>query len=135
MMAPRAIAKGGRMTASRTEDTERIARRYFEAWTSRDAETTTSLLDPDFRFAAGNMQVEGREAFLSAGAFPADATTRMLDEAYQGETGFQLYESRSGDRSVLIAERLRVRSEWIVESLFVTDMAAFMAFMGGAAPS
>jgi ketosteroid isomerase-like protein len=116
------------MTGS--EDTERIARRYFEAWTSRDSETTASLLAPDFSFRAGEMAVEGREAFLAAGAFPADATTTLLDEAYQGETGFQLYESTSGDRTVVIAERLRVRDGAIVESMFVTDMASFGAFMG-----
>jgi ketosteroid isomerase-like protein len=116
------------MTAS--NETERIARRYFEAWTRRDSETTASLLAPDFRFSAGDMQVEGREAFLSAGAFPQGAETKLLDEAYQGEVGFQLYESTSGDRSVTIAERLRVRDGKIVESKFVTDMAAFMAFVG-----
>jgi SnoaL-like domain len=114
-----------------TGDTQRIAKKYFEAWTSRDSETTASLLDPAFTFRAGEMAVEGRDAFLAAGAFPADATTTMLDEAYQDETGFQLYESKSGDRSVLIAERLRVRDGKIVESLFVTDMAAFGALMGG----
>jgi hypothetical protein len=119
--------------AGATEDTQRIAKGYFEAWTSRDSQTTASLLHPDFMFRAGEMAVEGRDAFLAAGAFPADATTTMLDEAYQGETGFQLYESKSGDRSVLIAERLRVRDGMIVESMFVTDMAAFGAFMGGPA--
>ena len=121
------------MTGSSTEDAERICRRYFEAWTSRDTETTASLLAAGFSFRAGEMAVEGRDAFLAAGAFPADATTTLLDEAYQGETGFQLYESTNGDRKVLIAERLRVRDREIVESLFVTDMAAFMAFMGSQA--
>jgi hypothetical protein len=117
----------------RTEDTARVARRYFESWTSRDAETTASLLDPSFRFAAGDMAIEGRDAFLSAGAFPADATTTLLDDAYRDDVGFQLYEARRGDASVLIAERLRVRDDRIVESLFVTDMAAFGAFMSGPA--
>lgn len=121
------------MTGSSTQDTERIARTYFEAWTSRNGETTASLLAEDFSFRAGEMAVEGRDAFLTAGAFPADATTTLLDEAYQGEVGFQLYESTSADRKVLIAERLRVRDGRIVESMFVTDMAAFMAFMGGPA--
>jgi hypothetical protein len=133
-MPPRA-SKESRMTGSRTEDTERIARRYFEAWTARDAVATASLLDPGFRFTAGDMAIEGRDAFLAAGAFPSDATITLLDEAYRGETGFQLYESRSGDRKVLIAERLRVRDARIVESMFVTDMASFAAFMGGAAAS
>lgn len=116
------------MDETQTEQTERIARRYFEAWTSRETETTAALLDPGFRFRAGDMAIEGRDAFLVAGAFPSDATTSMLDEAYQGDVGFQLYEARRDDRSVLIAERLRVRDGRIVESLFVTDMASFMAF-------
>jgi ketosteroid isomerase-like protein len=123
------------MAAASTEETERIAKRYFEAWTSRDSEATASLIAEDFSFRAGEMAVQGRDAFLAAGQFPADATTTLLDEAYQGETGFQLYESTSGDRKVVIAERLRVRDGMIAESMFVTDMSAFMAFMGGAAPS
>jgi hypothetical protein len=123
------------MAEMQTEETERVARRYFEAWTMRDAETTASLLDPGFRFRAGDMAIEGRDAFLDAGAFPADATTTLLDQAYQGDVGFQLYESRSGDRSVLIAERLRVRHGRIVESMFVTDMGPFVAFMGGGGPA
>ena len=118
------------MNGSTTEDTERIGRRYFEAWTTRDGESTASLLAPDFRFSAGDMVVEGRDAFLAAGAFPTDAKTTMLDEAYQGDTGFQLYESTSGERKVVIAERLRVADGKLVESMFVTDMAAFGAFMG-----
>ena len=118
------------MAEARTEDTERVARRYFEAWTSRDSDTVASVLDPDFRFAAGGgMVVQGREAVLEAGAFPKDATTALLAEAYQGDIGFQLYESTRGDRSVLIAEKLTVRDGRIVDSMFVTDMAAFGAFM------
>jgi ketosteroid isomerase-like protein len=113
-----------------TQETERVARRYFEAWTSRQGDVTASLLDPDFRFSAGDMTVEGRDAFLAAGAFPAEATTSMVDEAYREDSGFQLYRSSVGDRSVLIAERLVVRDGKIVESTFVTDMAAFGAFMG-----
>jgi hypothetical protein len=117
------------MNDPRTEETERVARRYFEAWTSRDTETTPTLLDPNFRFSMGDLQVEGRDAFLDAGAFPADAQTTMRAEAYQGDIGIQIYESRRGDRSVLIAERLRVLDGKIVDSMFVTDMASFGAFM------
>src|SRR5919201_7132302 len=113
------------MTASSTEETERVARAYFEAWTTRDSATTASLLDENFQFNGGGMVVEGRDAFLSAGAFPADAKTELLDQAYQGETGFQMYESTSGDRKVLIAERLRLRDGKLIESMFVTDMGAF----------
>jgi hypothetical protein len=76
------------------------------------------------------MTIEGRDAFLEAARFPEDATTTLLDEAYQGEVGFQLYESRRGDRSVVIADRLMVRDGRIVEAISVTDMATFGAFMG-----
>jgi hypothetical protein len=114
-----------------TDETESTARRYFEAWTSRNTEVTASLLDPNFRFTAGDLTIEGRDAFLDAATFPADATTTMLDQAYQGEVGFQLYESRRGDHRVLIVERLRIRGGRIVESLSVTDMGSFAAFLGG----
>ena len=120
------------MDEDQTEATRHAARRYFDAWTSRDSETTASLLDPAFRFTAGDMAIEGRDAFLAAGAFPSDATTTLLDEAYQGDVGFQLYEARRGDQAVLIAERLRVREGRIVDSLFVTDMGKFMALAGPA---
>jgi hypothetical protein len=118
------------VTTAATQETERVARSYFEAWTSRDRETTASLLDPGFRFTAGETLIEGRDAFLQAAAFPEDATTTMLDEAYEGEIGFQLYESRRGDRAVLIAERLRVRDGRIADAVSVTDMASFAAFLG-----
>jgi hypothetical protein len=59
----------------------------------------------------------------------------MLDQAYQGDVGFQLYESRRGDHRVVIAERLRIQDGRIVESLSVTDMGSFAAFMGGPAGS
>lgn len=108
--------------------TEDIARRYFEAWTAGERETVASLLAPDFRFAGGGMELEGRDAFLSAGAFPSDATTTMVAEAYQGEVGFQMYDARRGDRAVRIVEQLTVRDGQIVSSVFVTDMAAFGAF-------
>jgi hypothetical protein len=55
----------------------------------------------------------------------------MVAEAYQGEVGFQLYDSTRGDRSVRIVEQLTVRDGKIASSTFVTDMAAFMAFVGG----
>ena len=111
-----------------------VARRYFEAWTNRDAETAAALLADDFRFSAGDMVVEGKEAFLDAGQWPADARTVLVAEAYQGETAFQLYDAtRAGDegapgRTVRIVEQLTVRGGKIVGSTFVADMASFIAF-------
>jgi hypothetical protein len=117
--------------ADTTQETQLVARRYFEAWTSGDTETAASVLAEDFRFEAGDMSIAGRDAFLDAGAFPKDAVTSMVAEAYQGETGFQLYDATRGERSVRIVEQLTVRDGLIVSSAFVTDMAAFMAFVGG----
>ena len=111
--------------------TREVARRYFEAWTSRDTATAASLLDDDFRFVAGDLRIEGRQAFLDAGAFPADARTRLLAEAYEGEVGFQMYEAARGDRVVRIIEQLTVREGSIVSSTFVTDMTAYQAFLAG----
>jgi ketosteroid isomerase-like protein len=110
--------------------TEQLARRYFDAWTSGDRATVTALLAPDFRFAAGDLTVDGREAFLASGAFPRDATVTMVAEAYQGEVGFQLYDASRGDRTIRVAEQLTVRDGRITSSNFVTDMAAFAAFAG-----
>jgi hypothetical protein len=114
-------------------DTEDFARRYFRAWTARDRETVVALLSPDFRFAAGDMTIEGRDAFLASGAFPADAATTMVAEAYQGDIGFQMYDATRGDRSVRIVEQLTVRESRIVSSTFVADMAAFAAFASAGA--
>jgi ketosteroid isomerase-like protein len=63
--------------------TEQVARRYFDAWSSGDRDTLTALLSPGFTFTAGDHRIEGRNAFLDAGAFPRDATTTMVAEAYQ----------------------------------------------------
>jgi ketosteroid isomerase-like protein len=112
-----------------TSETEQVARRYFDAWTAGDSDTVAAALAPDFRFAGGGMTIEGRDAFLDAGAFPADATTTMVAEAYQGDVGFQMYDARRGDRSVRIVEQLTVRDGMVASSVFVTDMAAFGAFL------
>jgi hypothetical protein len=74
------------------------------------------------------MTIEGRDAFLDAGAFPADATTTMVAEAYQGEIGFQMYDAERGGRRVRIVEQLTVRDGKLARSVFVADMAAFAAF-------
>ena len=109
--------------------TQQIARRYFDAWTSGDTTTVTALLAPDFDFASGDMHIHGREAFLDAGAFPKDATTTMVAEASQGDVAFQMYDAVRGDRSVRIVEQLTVRDERIASSVFVTDTAAFMGLL------
>jgi ketosteroid isomerase-like protein len=117
------------MSQPSTSDTEAIARRYFEAWTSGDRATVTSLLAPDFTFRAGDMAIDGRDAFLSAGAFPRDARTTMVAQAYQGDTGFQMYDAARGPRTVRIVEQLTVRHGVITSSTFVADMSAFMALL------
>ena len=110
-------------------ETESILRRYFAAWTSRDTETVRALLAEDFSFSGGGIAVKGRDAFLDAVAFPANARTTMVAEAYQGEQGFQLYDAQHGERSARIVEHLIVVDGRIVSSSFVTDMASFHAFV------
>jgi SnoaL-like domain len=114
-------------------DTRQVARRYFDAWTSGDGPTVASLLAPDFSFSAGDLRIDGREAFLAGGAFPRDATTSMVAEAYEDGVAFQLYDATRGGRTVRVVEQLTVRDGQIVGSVFVTDMTAFMAFMGAGA--
>lgn len=118
------------MGEAQTSDTESTARRYFEAWTSGDTPTVASLLAPDFTFAAGDMSIEGRDAFLGAGAYPRDAATTLVAEAYQGETAFQMYDATRDQRTVRIVEQLTVHDGAITSSTFVADMAAFMALLG-----
>ena len=117
------------MSTDRSRKTEETARRYFDAWTSRDSSTVAALLASDFRFASGAMSIEGKEAFLNAGAFPRDAKTTMVAEAYQGETAFQMYDATRGVNKVRIVEQLTVRDGLIRSSNFVADMSAFMALM------
>ncbi len=111
-------------------DLQTVARRYFDAWTSGDRDTMVRLLAPGFRFSAGDMRVDGRDAFLQTAAFPSDATVTMVAEAYQNDVAFQLYDASRGDRTVRIVEQLTVRDGQILSSAFVTDKAAFGAFVG-----
>jgi ketosteroid isomerase-like protein len=113
-------------------ETRQIARRYFDAWTSGDGDTVAALLAPDFTFSAGDLRTEGREAFLASGAFPKDAAVTMVAEASEDAVAFQLYEATRGARTIRVAEQLTVRDGQIASSVFVTDMAAFMAFVGDA---
>jgi hypothetical protein len=39
---------------------QHIARRHFDAWTSGDSSTVAALLSPTFRFAAGDLTIDGR---------------------------------------------------------------------------
>jgi hypothetical protein len=91
-----------------------------------------ALLAPDFSFSAGDLRIDGREAFLASGAFPRDATVTMVAEASEDDVAFQLYDATRGDRTIRVAEQLTVRDGQIAGSVFVTDMAAFMAFVGDA---
>lgn len=117
------------MSTDYTRRTEETARRYFAAWTSRDSSTVAALLAPDFGFASGAMSIEGKDAFLNAGAFPRDAKTTMVAEAYQGETAFQMYDAKRGANKVRIVEQLTVRDRLIRSSNFVADMSTYMALM------
>ena len=76
------------------------------------------------------MTIEGRDAFLDAGAFPNDARTKMVAEAYQGEVAFQMCDSIRGNHTIRIVEQLSIRDGSIRSATFVTDTAAFRALMG-----
>jgi ketosteroid isomerase-like protein len=121
------MSGGGAVT-----DTRQVARRYFDAWTSGEGDTVAALLAPDFSFVAGDLRIDGREAFLAGGAFPRDATVTMVAEASEGDIAFQLYDASRGARTIRVVEQLTVRDGQIASSVFVTDMAAFMAFASDA---
>ena len=112
-------------------DTRRIARGYFDAWISKNAAGVHAALAPDYEFTAGQMHIKGRDAFLAGASFPPNATVRMVAEAYDGETAFQMYDATNGNKTARIVEQLTVRDGAIVASTIVTDQAAFGAFMQG----
>ena len=111
--------------------TQQVARRYFDAWTSGDSNTVAALLSPVFRFTAGDLRIDGREAFLGSGAFPRDATVTMVAEAYQDDVAFQMYNATRCDRTIRVVEQLTVRDGQITSSNFVADMAAFAGAEAG----
>ena len=118
-----------------TEDTARIARAYFDAWTSRRGpDALRPLLAADFVFDAGPVHIEGREAFLGAAEWPARARTTLEAEAYDGEHGFQLYRAVNGTARIRSAEHLVVRDGVIAATEVVGDLAAFQAFMAASSP-
>jgi hypothetical protein len=113
-----------------TEDTARVARAYFDAWSNRRGpDALRPLLAADFVFEAGPIRIEGREAFLGASEWPARARTTLVAEAYDGEHAFQLYEAVNGMARIRSAEHLVVRDGAIAASEIVGDLAAFQAFM------
>jgi ketosteroid isomerase-like protein len=112
-------------------DTKRIARGYFDAWTTKNTAGVRAALAPDYEFTAGQMQIKGRDTFLAGASFPANAAVRMVAEAYEGDTAFQMYDATNGDKTARIVEQLTVRDGAIVASTIVTDQAAFGAFMQG----
>jgi ketosteroid isomerase-like protein len=118
-------------TLSRTQDTQRIAREYFEACTREDSERVRALLSDDFVFVAVGLELRGRDAFLSNLALPRNARRRMVKEAYQDDAAFQMYDAANGGASVRIVECLTVRDGRITDSCLVTDVARLMAFMRG----
>ena len=113
-----------------TDDTARVARAYFDAWSSRrGADALRPLLAADFVFDAGPVHIEGREAFLGASEWPAGARTTLEAEAYDGEHAFHLYEAVNGLARIRSAEHLVVRGGVVASSEIVGDMAAFQVFM------
>jgi ketosteroid isomerase-like protein len=118
-----------------TEDTARVARAYFDAWSNRRGpDALRPLLAEDFVFDAGPVHIEGREAFLGAAEWPARARTTLEAEAYDGEHGFQLYAAVNGMARIRSAEHLVVRDGAIAASEIVGDLAAFQAFMAASSP-
>ena len=114
-----------------TEQTRATARAYFDAWTNRRSEATAHLLSEDFVFEGAGMQIEGRDAFLAADAFPRTATVALVADAYDGDTAFQMYDATNAAATVRIVERLHVAGGQIEKASFVADLAAFQAFMAG----
>ena len=114
-----------------TDDTRAVARRYFDAWTSRQGPyALRGLMAEDFTFTAGEMVVEGREAFLDGAAWPDGAETTMVAEAYDGPTGIQIYDASNAGVTVRIADHLVVDNGRLTSATVVCDGAAFAAFMG-----
>ena len=115
---------------SATDETARIARAYFDAWSSRRGpDALRPMLAEDFVFDAGPVHIEGREAFLGASEWPARARTTLVAEGYDGEHAFQLYEAVNGMARIRSVEHLVVRDGVIAASEIVGDLAAFQVFM------
>jgi hypothetical protein len=118
------------MSTSTTDETRRVARAYFEAWSERRGpDALRPLLAEAFVFDAGPVHIEGREAFLGVAEWPARARTTLLAEAYEGEHGFQFYDAVNVTARIRSAEHLVVRDGVLVATEIVGDLAAFQVFM------
>jgi hypothetical protein len=103
-----------------TQETRRVARAYFDAWTSaQGSDAVRPLMEPEFLFDAGITSIESRDEFLAAGGWPKGASTSMLSAAYDGEHAFQLYEAVNGQARVKVAEHLTVREGVVASSEIV----------------
>jgi SnoaL-like domain len=118
-----------------TDDTTRVARGYYDAWTNRKGpDALRDLMAEEFTFDSAIMRIEGREQFLAgagASGWPESAATTLLAEAYDGEHAFQLYTGSNGDKTVKIAEHLVIREGRLLSSEVVVDAGSFMEFMAG----
>jgi hypothetical protein len=118
-----------------TDDTARVARAYYDAWTNRKGpEALRELMAEAFAFDSAMMHIEGREQFLAgagANGWPERAVTTLLAEAYDGEHAFQIYSAINGGNKVKIVEHLIIRDRHIELSEVVVDGAAFREFMTG----
>jgi hypothetical protein len=70
----------------------------------------------------------GREPFLTGETWPKGVGVTLVDEAYQGETAFQMYDARNGEATLRVVERLVIRDGLIVAIDFMTDQAAYDRF-------
>ena len=100
-------------------------------WTTRQGpDALRPLMAEDFTFSAGEMVVSGREAFLASGAWPDDAVTTMVAEAYGDATAIQIYDATNHGVTVRIADHLTVTDGHIASADVLCDGTAFEAFMG-----
>lgn len=119
---------------NRTIETQKVAKQYFEAWTSRDTEKVKTLLDENLKFsfvADGIFVLQGREKFLSGEAWPDGVKVNLVSEAYQGYTAFQLYDAINGTATLRVGEKFVVRDGRISDIVFVTGQAAYAKFKAG----
>ena len=113
-----------------TTETDRIARTYFDTWsTRRGPDALRELMAEDFTFRAGELVVEGREQFLSFGGWPDHAVTELVAQASDGSTAIQVYEATNAGVSVRIADHLTIEHGRVVSSDTICDGASFEAFM------
>ena len=114
------------------DDNGRVARAYFDTWSTRQGpDALRELMAEDFVFRAGDLVVEGRDAFLSAGAWPPDAVTELVVQACEGPSVIQIYDAHNGEASVRIADHLVIDQGRVTSSDTICDGPTFQAFMAG----